>query len=420
MKLAVVGCSQLVTLAGPGRPRIGAEMRDLRIVEDGALLVRDGHIIKAGTRDEVEALIDSQTTVVDAGGRVVLPGFVDAHTHPVFAGNRVDEFDMRAEGATYWQIAEAGGGIRSTVRRTREASEDDLLEAATRYSRWFLCNGTTMVEAKSGYGLSLDSERKLLRVIARLNAGTAIEYVPTFLGAHEIPDEYRGRSEAYVDVVCEEMLPLVARENLARYCDVFCEPGIFSVEQSRRILARAKELQLGLRMHADQLSRSGGAELAAELGAATADHLEYSDAAGIAALRAAHVQPVLLPGSVYALGSTRFPDARAMIDAGLAVVLATDFNPGTSPVTSMPMILSLANTHMRMTAAEAIVAATINAAWSLGGGDVAGSLEPGKRADFVIHDCADYREIGYFLGVEHPHAVYIGGRLVHSKMSCSA
>ena len=420
MKLAVIGCSQIVTLAGPARPRIGTEMRDLSIVEDGAMLVRDHQIVKIGTRAEIEPLIDSQTTVVDAGGRVVLPGFVDAHTHPVFAGNRADEFDMRAEGATYRQIAEAGGGIRSTVRRTREASEDDLLEAATRYSDWFLRSGTTMVEAKSGYGLSLDSERKLLRIIARLNSETPLEYVPTFLGAHEIPDEYRGRPEAYVDLVCEEMLPLVARERLARYCDVFCEPGIFSVEQSRRILARAKALQLGLRMHADQLSRSGGAELAAELGAATADHLEYLDAVGIAALRAGHVQPVLLPGSVYALGSTRFPDARAMIDAGLAVVLATDFNPGTSPVTSMPMILSLANTHMRMSAAEAIVAATINAAWSLGRGDAAGSLEPGKRADFVIHDCADCREIGYFFGVEHPREVYIGGRLVHSKMPCSA
>ena len=413
MNLAVVGCAQLVTLAGPARPRCGTEMRDLGIVEDGAMLMWDGQIVKTGARAEIEPLIDSQTTVVDAGGRVVLPGFVDAHTHPVFAGNRADEFDLRAEGATYRQIAEAGGGIRSTVRRTREASQDDLLEAATRYSRWFLRNGTTMVEAKSGYGLSLDSERKLLGVIARLKTG--IEYVPTFLGAHEIPDEYRGRSEAYVDLVCEEMLPLVAREKLARYCDVFCDPGIFGVEQSRRILTRAKSLQLGLRMHADQLSRSGGAELAAELGAATADHLEYTDAAGIAALRTGHVQPVLLPGSVYALGSTRYPDARAMIDAGLAVVLATDFNPGTSPVTSMPMILSLANTHMRMTAAEAIVAATINAAWSLGRGEIAGSLEAGKRADFVIHDCADYREIGYFFGVEHPHAAYIGGRTVFER-----
>jgi imidazolonepropionase len=415
LNLAVVGCTQLVTLAGPARPRCGTEMRDLGIVEDGAMLMWDGQIVKTGARAEIEPIIDSQTTVVDAGGRVVLPGFVDAHTHPVFAGNRADEFDLRAEGATYRQIAEAGGGIRSTVRRTREASQDDLLEAATRYSRWFLRNGTTMVEAKSGYGLSLDSERKLLGVIARLNVGTGIEYVPTFLGAHEIPDEYRGRSEAYVDLVCEEMLPLVAREKLARYCDVFCDPGIFGVEQSRRILTRAKSLQLGLRMHADQLSRSGGAELAAELGAATADHLEYTDAGGIAALRTGHVQPVLLPGSVYALGSTRYPDARAMIDAGLAVVLATDFNPGTSPVTSMPMILSLANTHMRMTAAEAIVAAAINAAWSLGRGEIAGSLEAGKRADFVIHDCADYREIGYFFGVEHPHAVYIRGRTVFER-----
>ena len=405
-KLAVVGCSQLVTLAGPARPRTGAEMRALGIIKDGVMLVVDGRIVKTGARAEVEPLIDSTYTVVDAGTRVVMPGFVDAHTHPVFAGNRADEFEQRCSGATYAEIAAAGGGIRSTVRKTRAAGEDELLEAAQRYVRWFLRNGTTTIEAKSGYGLSLDAELKLLRVIQRLSP---IRCVPTFLGAHEIPDEYRGDPKKYVDLVVEEMLPSVAASALAEYCDVFCEPGIFGIAESRRILQAARSLGLGLRVHADQLSRSGGAQLAAELGVATADHLEHTDSSGIAALKAVEVQPVLLPGSVYTLGSTRYPNARAMIDAGLAVVLATDFNPGSSPTPNLPIVLSLACTHMKMTPAEAITAATINAAYSLGRGGQIGSLEPGKQADFVSHNCQDYREIPYFYGVEHAFKVYIGG-----------
>jgi imidazolonepropionase len=239
--------------------------------------------------------------------------------------------------------------------------------------------------------------------------------VPTFLGAHEIPDEYRGRPSAYANLVIHEMLPRVAREQLAEYCDVFCEPGVFSIEESRRILSAAHSLGLGLRMHADQLSDSGGAALAAELHAATADHLEHTSPCGILALQSAGVQPVLLPGSVYALGSSRYPNARAMIQAGLAVVLATDFNPGSSPTPSMPMILSLACTQMKMTPAEAITAATINAAYSLGRGHEIGSLEAGKQADFVVHDCRDYREIAYFFGAPSVDAVYIGGRPVWAR-----
>ena len=405
-RLAIIGCSQLVTLAGPARPRTGAEMRALGIIQDGAMLVEDGRIVKTGVRAEIEPRIDAAYTVIDAGGRVVMPGFVDAHTHPVFAGNRADEFEQRCAGATYAAIAAAGGGIRSTVRKTRAASEEDLLEAAQRYVEWFLRNGTTTIEAKSGYGLSLDAELKLLRVIQRMSP---IRCVPTFLGAHEIPDEYRGDPEKYVDLVVEEMLPQVAASALAQYCDVFCEPGIFGIDKSRRILKAARSLGLGLRIHADQLSASGGAELAAELGAATADHLEHTGPSGIAAMKAAGVQPVLLPGSVYTLGSTRYPQARTMIDAGLAVVLATDFNPGSSPTPSLPIVLSLACTQMKMTPAEAITAATINAAYSVGCGGQIGSLEPGKRADFVSHNCQDYREIPYFYGVEHASGVYIGG-----------
>jgi imidazolonepropionase len=385
-------------------------MCELSIIEDGAILVRDGFIDRVGKRAEIEPLIDARTEVVDAGGRIVLPGFVDAHTHPVFAGTRVDEFEERSQGATYQQIAARGGGIQSTVNRTRAASVDDLVKTGQRYAQWFLRGGTTTIEAKSGYGLSLEDEIKILRAIKRLNDETPLRYVPTFLGAHSVPPEYRSRRDEYISLIVKEMLPQVAGQKLAEYCDVFCEEKVFTTDESWKILSAARCHGLGLRMHADQLSLSGGAKLAAELGTSTADHLEHIDAEGIAALKQAGVQPVLLPGSVYALGSTRYPAAREMIDAGLAVVLATDFNPGSSPTPSMTMILSLAATHLNMAPAEAITAATINAAYSLNRGAQIGSLEAGKIADLVIHDCADYRELAYFFGIEHAWRVFSGGK----------
>lgn len=404
--LAVINCSQVVTVAGPARPRVGAELRELAIIADGGLLVREGLIERVGLTGEIEALIDADTELVDAGGRMALPGFVDAHTHPVFAGTRVDEFEERSKGATYQEIAARGGGIQSTVNRTRAASVDELVATGRRYAQWFLRGGTTTVEAKSGYGLSPEDEVKILRAIKQLDEETSLRYVPTFLGAHSVPPEYRHRREQYVSLLIDEMLPRVAQQKLAEYCDVFCEEKVFTIDESWKILTAARCHGLGLRMHADQLSLSGGAKLAAELGTVTADHLEHTDAAGIAALKNAGVQPVLLPGSVYALGSTRYPAAREMIDAGLAVVLATDFNPGSSPTPSMRMILSLAATHMKMTPAEAITAVTINAAYSLNRGDQIGSLERGKIADFVIHDCDDYRELAYFFGMQHPWKVF--------------
>jgi imidazolonepropionase len=417
--LAVVNCSQLVTLAGPRRPRAGAEMRELSIIEDGALLVRGGRIERVGKRAEVGPHVGADCEVVDAGRRVVMPGFVDAHAHPVFAGNRADEFEKRAEGLSYQEIAAAGGGIRATVRRTRAAGEEELLASALRRERWFLRTGTTTVEAKSGYGLTVEDELKMLRVVRRLNGEGKISYVPTFLGAHEVPEEYGARREEYVDLVVNEMLPRVAAEGLAEFCDVFCEERVFTVEESRHVLAAARAHGLSLRVHADQLSLSGGALLAAELKAKTADHLEHTDAAGVAALKSAGVQPILLPGSSYALGSSRYPAARALIGAGLAVVVATDFNPGSSPTPSMTMILSLASTQLRMTPAEALTAATVNAAYSLDRGDLVGSLEAGKRADFVIHDCEDYRELAYFFGVEHARTVFVAGREVFSRARVS-
>jgi len=408
--LAVLHASQLITLAGPKRPRVGAEMSELAIIRDGGMLIREGKIEMVGSSEEV-AKNAGHVEIVDAGGRVVLPGFVDAHTHLAFAGNRLDDFERRARGETYEQIAKAGGGIWSTVEKTRAASGEDLFNQAQTHAELFLRCGTTTIEAKSGYGLTVEDELKILRVMRRLNEEKPLEIVPTFLGAHAVPREVDANE--YIDLVIDEMLPRIAKEKLAEFCDVFCECGYFTIEQSRRILTAGRKLGLGLRIHADQLSNSGAAQLAAELKATTADHLEKTDERGIAAMKSAGVQPVLLPGSVYALGSTAYPHAREMLDAGLAVVLATDFNPGSSPTPSMPMILSIACTRMKMSPAEAITASTINAAYSLNRGGKIGSLERGKLANFSIFDCEDYRELAYWFGIPQTHSVYVKGERVH-------
>jgi len=407
--LAVLNASQLVALSGPKRPRVGTELSALGIIRDGGMLIRDGKIERIGPSDEIEKNV-GDAEVVDAGGRVVMPGFVDAHTHLVFAGNRLDDFERRARGETYEQIAKADGGIWSTVEKTRAASELDLLARAKKYATWFLRCGTTTVEAKSGYGLTLEDELKILRVIRQLKEEVRLEIVPTFLGAHAVPRELS--PDEYLDVLVTEMLPRVHAEKLAEFCDVFCERGYFDIDQSRRILSAAKTVGLNLRGHVDQLTNSGGAKLMAEMGATTVDHLEQTDEQGIAALKKANVQPVLLPGSVYALGSSRYPRAREMIEAGLAIVLATDFNPGSSPTPSMPMVLSLACTQMKMSSAEAITASTVNAAYSLNRGNRIGSIEPGKLANFVIFDCQDYRELAYWFGAPQTYSVYVRGECV--------
>ncbi len=417
-ELLITGAAQLVTLAGPARARTGQEMRELQVIEDGAALIRGGGIAAVGSSADVERQASDQARRINASGRVVMPGFVNAHTHPVWAGTRADEYEMRAAGLTYQQIAKAGGGIRSTVRKTRAATEEELYEMALPRVRRFLEHGTTTIEAKSGYGLTVEDELKILRVIRRLDRETPLQMVPTFLGAHEIPDEYRSADdpqaarESYIRLVIDEMLPRVVAQGLAEYSDIFCESHVFTVEESRRVLARARELGLGVRFHADQLSLCGGGRLAAELKAATADHLEWIDDEGIEMLRAANVLAVLLPGAVFNLGLTRYAPARRMIEAGVAVVLATDFNPGSSPTPSMQMILSIACTQMRMTPAEAITAATVNAAYSLNRGERIGSLETGKQADIVIFDCPDYRQIPYFFGVNHASTVIKRGRVV--------
>jgi imidazolonepropionase len=412
MNLAIVNIGQLVTLAGPSRPRVGKELRELGIIANAALLIEDGHIVAAGAYSETKENIPAHAELIDAEGRCLTPGFVDAHTHLVFAGNRAAEFEQRIGGATYQQIAAAGGGILRTVALTRAANEEQLVVAARRHRDWMLRSGTTTLEAKSGYGLEGATELKMLRALQRLDQEGPVRIIPTLLAAHTLPPEFASRRQEYVRFVAEELIPEVAAQQLARYCDAFCDDHAFTVDECRTVLARASANGLGLRIHAEQFRSGTGAALAAELGAATADHLETIQEETLHRLRAANVQPVLLPGSVFCLQRTQYPPARAMVEAGLGIVLATDFNPGSSPVPSMPFMLSLACLQMGLTPAEALAAATINAACSLGLGGEIGSLEAGKRADFLIHECMDYRELVYFIAAPLRPRVFIAGREV--------
>jgi len=416
MLSAIVNIGQLVTVAGPPCPRVGAELRELGIIPNAALLIEDGRIAAAGPYHEIKSKIPPDATIVDAEGRCVTPGFVDAHTHMVFAGNRAAEFEQRIAGATYQQIAAAGGGILSTVKATRAAPEDELLAESRRHRDWMLRTGTTTAEAKSGYGLDRTTELCMLRVMARLNAegpkrrARGPRIVPTLLAAHTIPPEFAARRADYVRWIAEELISEVASLKLAHFCDAFCDDHAFTVEECRTVLTAARAHGMELRLHAEQFRPGTGAALAAELRARTADHLETASDDTLAALQAAAVQPVLLPGSVFGLGRTAYPPARAMIEHGLAIVLATDFNPGSSPICSMPFIVTLGCLQMALTPAEALTAATINAAWSLGLGAEIGSLEIGKRADLLIHEFADYRELPYFIAAPaHPH-VFIAGQ----------
>lgn len=408
--LAVINIGQLVTLAGPARPRIGPELRELGIVENAALLIEDGRIVAAGPSAELYAKIPPHIPQIDAEGRCVTPGFVDAHTHLVFAGNRADEFEQRIAGASYQQIAAQGGGIQRTVRLTRAASEEDLLASTRRHRDWMLRTGTTTIEAKSGYGLNHDDELKMLRVLARLNSEGPARIVSTLLAAHMVPPEFDGRREEYIRWIAQELIPEVSSAKLATFCDAFCDDHALTVDEARHVLSAASRHGLRLRVHAEQFRSGTGAALAAELDATTADHLESVTVETLAQLRQAGVQPVLLPGSVFALGRDRYAPAREMIELGLAVVLATDFNPGTSPIASMPFILSLACLAMRMTPAEALTAATFNAACSLGMSSQVGSLEAGKEADFLIHEFKDYREFFYFIAAPFRPRVFVAGR----------
>ena len=410
--LAVVNIGQLVTLAGPARPRIGKELSELGLVENAALIIEDGRITAAGANEELRSHIPAGAKVIDAGGCCVTPGFVDAHTHLVFAGNRAAEFEQRIAGASYQEIAAAGGGIQRTVRLTRAASEEALLKAARRHRDWMLRCGTTTIEAKSGYGLERETELRMLRVLARLNAEGPAHIVSTLLAAHMVPPEFAGRREEYISWICDELIPEVVAARMATHCDAFCDDHAFTVDEARSVLTAARRHGLRLRVHAEQFRPDTGAALAAELGSATADHLEAVTSEALGLLRKAGVQPVLLPGSVFSLGREQYPPARKMVEMGLGIVLATDFNPGSSPVASMPFILSLACLQMRLNPAEALSAATLNAACSLGLGDRVGSLEAGKDADFLIHEFVDYRELAYFIAAPLRPRVFIAGKEV--------
>ncbi len=406
--LLITGCKQLLTLRADGAPRRGAALRELGIVKNGAVLVRAGRITAVGTEAQVKRAAKKlppkerkRIREIDAGGGVALPGFVDSHTHLVFPASRANEYEMRIAGATYEEMAKAGGGILSTVSNLRKASSAALKQRALASLAGFAAHGTTTVEAKSGYGLDPASELKILRLHRELAKAQPIEIISTFLGAHVVPPELRERPDEYVNLLCRKLLPQVAKEGLAEYCDVFCDRGAFTVEQSRRILTAARACGMGLRLHAEQLMRTGAAQLAVELHAASADHLEQINSDDIRALADSNVTCTLLPGCCFHLGLQHYAPARALIEAGAIVALATDFNPGTSPTLNMQMVLSLACTQMRMTPAEAIAASTINAAYSLGRAGRTGSLEVSKYADIAVFAVEDYREIPYYFGVNH-------------------
>jgi|SRR5580658_305883 imidazolonepropionase len=404
MTALVRGARQLLTLRGDSGPRRGAALRDLGIVPNGAVLIKDGVIVDAGPARRVEKLPAARSArEIDATGRVVMPGFVDSHTHLVFGRPRLVDYEMHLAGASYAEIAAASGGILSSVKAVRGMSAAQLGGQARASLAAMARHGTTALEAKSGYALDSAGELKTLRVLDRLN-GNPLDIVPTYLGAHIPPPEYRGRPDAYIDWTIAEMMPQIRRRKLARFVDIYCDEGAFSLDQSRRYLECARRLGFGLKIHAEQFARTGAARLAVELEAVSADHLEQAGTEDIRALANSNTIATLLPGSVFHLGLRTYAPARALIEAGAAVALATDFNPGTSPTYSMQMVLSLACTEMRMSPAEAVAAATINGAHALRLADRTGSLEPGKQADLLILNVQDYRELPYYFGTNNVQA----------------
>ena len=417
--LVLKNIAQVVTLRGGPGARTGEAMSELGIIENGAIMIRGDRIMWIGPTKKLPVRERKEEhQILDAVGLevIALPGFVDAHTHPIFAGTRAGEYDLRSAGKSYQDIAAAGGGIAASVRQLRAATLDQLVERAERYFRLFLSHGTTTIEAKTGYGLSAEDEWKSLKALAVARGRSRLEVIPTFLGAHAIPEEYSQARADYLRLLTEEMIPKVAQENLAEFCDVFCDSGYFTVEESRSVLLAAKAAGLGLRIHANEFGHSGGAQLAAELGARSADHLEWIDDSDIDALKKAGTVATLLPGTAFSLGLLHYPPARKLIDAGVPVALATDFNPGSCFNLNMQLILTMACSQMKMTPAEAITAATINGAYSLGISSRVGSLEEDKQADIVFMDGGDYRELPYFFGINHCVAVIKKGNIIINRL----
>lgn len=407
---------ELLTLAGPPVPRCGKALGELGIITDGAVLTQGATILGVGsTRELAPEARRLRARSIDCRGKVILPGFVDSHTHLVFAGSRVEDFERRIQGKSYEEIAAAGGGIRYSARLVRKAAERELVAQAGAFLRQFAAHGTTTVEVKSGYGLDVASETKILKAVRTLGKKSAIELVPTLLAAHALPREYQNRRGAYLRLVTERLIPAVARGRLAEFVDCFSDRGAFTIEECREVLAAGRRYGLIPRLHAEQLSHTGSSRLAVELGAASVDHLDHITEVEIRALARSNVVATLVPGSNFHLGSRRYPPARRLIEAGAAVALATDFNPGTSPTLNMQFILSLASTELRMTPAEAIAAATINAAYSLERADRLGSLEPGKQADFSVMDTGDYREIAYYFGWNHCLMTVKRGQIIYLR-----
>jgi imidazolonepropionase len=414
----ITGASQLLTLRG-GAPRRGNSLSNLGIVKDGAVLIRDDRILAVGARKKVEAHKEARgAEKLDVGGRVVLPGFVDSHTHLVHAASRAEEYELKIQGASYEEIARKGGGILNSVKKLRAAAYDALKQRALSVLEEFASYGTTTVEAKSGYGLDVASELKILALQQELNREQPLEIVSTFLGAHVLPAEFRGQPDGtnrYIDLLLNKLLPEIVIQDFAEFCDVFCDRGAFTLDQSRQILSAAQSHGLAPRLHAEQLSHTGATRLAVELNAASCDHLEQINAADIRALAKSNTVATLLPGCDFHLGLKQYAPARSLIEAGAIVSLATDFNPGTSPTVSMPMILSLACNQLRMTPAEAITSATLNAAYALRREKLIGSLEPGKQADLAVFQVEDYREIPYYFGMNRCWMTMKRGAIIYMR-----
>ena len=410
----IIYSDSVITCRGKGKAKTGSAMNDAGLISPGAVAVKDGIIAGVGPRAEIEKKFTPApgATVIDGGAMVLMPGLVDSHTHPVYAGNRVEEFMMRARGATYQEIHAKGGGIGFTVEKTRSAPDETLYQDARRILERMMAHGTTTVEAKSGYGLSVDEEIRELEIIARLDRETELDVIATFLGAHSLPPEYKDRRDEYVSLVIDEMMPLVRKKNLARFVDVFCEEGAFTLEETRRILEAGRKLGFDLKLHGEEFTNMGSAAMAASLGAVSVDHLLRVTDQDAQAIAKTDTVMTLMPGTLFFLDYKEFAPARMLIDAGAKVSLATDFNAGSCLGGSMQMAMSLGCIKMKMTPGEAINAATHNGAYALGMGSVTGSLEPGKQADMILMNVNDYRLIPYHFGENLVNTVIKKGRVV--------